>query len=205
MRDRERRDDFDNVEKGLAEAGYRLPSTAELEHRGEQKGAEEQDVFEAGPDMPDPGLKKVEKFAPERDRMRFELPGFVVRAENRGMNAALVLQPKQPPVLRIDIEEKRVFDAQNSCGQAVGGEPHDLVGAVAVVVDQMLDNRNWAADAIGGNHQSGQCVSGDFLVLGFDFSPSNLAVAIGIEPNGVIEIALGNWPRLPASTRSTRL
>ena len=111
------------------------------------------------------------------------------------MSAALVLQPKQPPVLRIDIEEKRVFDDQNSRGrQAVSGEPHDLVGAVAVVVDQMLDNRNWAADAIGGNHQSGQCVSGDFLVLGLDFPPSNLAVAIGIEPDCKVEVAQCDVP-----------
>src|SRR5215469_18633059 len=145
--------------------------------------------------MPDAGLKKVEKLAPERDQMRFELPGFVVWAENRGMSATLVLQPKQPPVLRIDIEEQCVFDAQNSRGhQAVSGEPHDLVGAVAVVVDQMLDNRNWAADAIGGNHQSGQCVSGDFHVFGLDFSPSNLAVAIGIEPDRKVEIAQCDVP-----------
>src|SRR5262252_6769517 len=145
--------------------------------------------------MPDAGLKKVEKLAPGRDQMRFELPGFVVRAENRGMSATLVFQPEQPPVLRIDIEEKRVFDTQNSGGhQAVSAEAHDLVGAVAVVVDQMLDNRNWAADAIGGNHQSSQCVSGDFLVLGLDFSPSNLAVAIGIEPDRKVEVAQCDVP-----------
>src|SRR5262249_50109507 len=119
--------------------------------------------------------------------MRFELPRFVVRAENRGMGAALVLQPKQPPVLRIDIEEKRVFDAQNSRDyQAVGGELHDLVGAVCVVVDQMFRDCNWTADVIGGDHESGQCVSGDFLVFGLDFSPSNLAVAIGIEPDSMV-------------------
>src|SRR5262249_42964068 len=99
----------------------------------------------------------------------------------------------------IDIEEKRVFDAQNSWGhQAVGGEPHDLVGAVCVVIDQMFHDRNWTADVIGGNHESGQCVSGDFLVLGLNFSPSNLVVAIGLEPDCIVEVAQCDVP-LPTS------
>src|SRR6516162_5860248 len=157
---RKRRDDADDVDKRLAEGCDTLPSSAAaFEHRGQQQGAQEEYVINAGPDVPDAGLKKVEKLAPERDRMRFELPGFVVRAENRGMSATLVVQSKQPPVLRIDIEEKRVFDAQSSWGhQAVGGEPHDLVGAVCVVVDQMFRDGNWTADAIGGNDESRQCV-----------------------------------------------
>src|SRR6516164_542956 len=169
---RKRRDDADDVDKRLAEGCDALPSSAaEFEHRGQQQGAQEEYVINAGPDVPHAGLKKVEKLAPERDRMRFELPGSVVRAENRGMSAALVLQPKQSPVLRIEIEEKRVFDAQNLWDRwAVDSEPHDLVSTVAVIVDQVFDDRNRAAGAIGGNHQAGQCVGSNFLVLRLDFS-----------------------------------
>src|SRR6516162_8772461 len=196
---RKRRDDADDVDKRLAEGCDTLPSSAAaFEHRGQQQGAQEEYVINAGPDVPDAGLKKVEKLAPERDRMRFELPGFVVRAENRSMSATLVLQPKQPPVLRIDIEQKCVFDAQNlRGGWATDGKPHDLVGAVAVIIDQMLDDRNRAVSAIARNHQPGHCVRSDFLVLRLDFPPSNLAVAVGIEPDSEVEVAQCDVP-LPA-------
>ena len=67
-------------------------------------------------------------------------------------------------MLRIDIEEERVFDAQNLWDRwAVDGEPHDLVGTVGVIVDQVFDDRNRAAGAIGGNHQAGQCVGSNSL------------------------------------------
>src|SRR6516165_4808141 len=196
MRYRKRRDDADDVDKRLAEAGDGLPfSAAQLEHCGQQQGAQKEYVIKAGPDVPDTGSKEIEKLAPERRRMTFELPGLVFGAENCGMGAALVLQPKQSPVLRIDIEEERVFDAQNLWGRwAVDGEPHDLVGTVAVVVDQMLDDRNRAAGAIGGNHQPGQCVGSNFLVLRLDFTPRDLAVAIGIEPDREVEVAQRDVP-----------
>ena len=83
-----RRDDADDVDKRLAEVCDTLPSSAaESEHRGQQQGAQEEYVVKAGPDVPDTGSKEIEKLAPERRRMTFELPGFVVRAENRGMGA----------------------------------------------------------------------------------------------------------------------
>jgi hypothetical protein len=63
---------------------------------------------------------------------------------------------EQSPVLRIDVEEECVFDAQNLWhGWAVDVEPYYLVGAVAVIVDQMLLDRNRAGGAINGNHQPG--------------------------------------------------
>src|SRR6516164_10815731 len=92
-----RRDDADDVEKRLAEGCDALPSSAaEFEHRGQQQGAQEEYVIKAGPDVPDTGSKEIEKLAPERRRMTFELPSLVFGAENCGMGAALVLQPKQP-------------------------------------------------------------------------------------------------------------
>ncbi len=166
-----------------------------LEHCREQQGAEKQDMIEAGPDMPDPGLKIFEKLAPERNRMALEPPGIVVGAEHRRMGSALLLEPQQPTMLRIQIEEKGVLDGQNlRNGRAVGGKPQNRVGAVTVAVDQMLGDRNRAAYAIGGNSQPGQCESGDFLMLHLDLSPGDLAVAVGIEPNSEVEVAQCDIP-----------
>ena len=79
----------------------------------------------------------------------------------------------------------------------MGGKPQDRIGAVAVIVDQMLADRDRAKDAVGSNCQPGHRVGGDFLVLGLDLSPGDLAIAIGVEPNRVIEIAQCDVP-LPA-------
>jgi hypothetical protein len=63
-----------------------------------------------------------------------------------------------------------------------------------MVVDQMFGDPHRAADVISGDRQVSQCVSGDFLVLRLDLSPGDLAIAVGIEPNGVIEIAQRDVP-----------
>ena len=107
----ERRNNSENPKKSLAEARYGQPSSVTvLEHRREQQGAEKQDVIEAGPNMPNPGSKIFEKLAPERNRVTFELPGIVIRAEHRRMGSALLLQAKQTTVLRIQAKEKPVLN-----------------------------------------------------------------------------------------------
>ena len=58
----------------------------------------------------------------------------------------------------------------------------------------MLGDRNRAANIVGDNRQPGQCVGGDFLVLCPDFSPGDLAIGVGIEPNGVIKVAQCDIP-----------
>ena len=127
--------------------------------------------------------------------MALEPQRIALGTENRRVGVALLLQPKQAAVLWVEIEQKTVFDGQHPRnGGAVNGKPHDLVGAVAVVVDQMLGDPHWAADVIGGDRQAGQRVGGDFVVLRLDLSPGDLAVAVGIEPNGVIEIAQRDVP-----------
>ena len=63
-----------------------------------------------------------------------------------------------------------------------------------MIIDQMFPRRRRAASAISGNRQPSQRVSRDFLVLGLYFAPGDLAVAVGIEPEGVIEVAKCDVP-----------
>ena len=63
MRYRERRDGTEDVEKSLAEARHGLPSPVTvLEHRGEQQGAEKEDMIKASPDVP--GLSPEDRHSP---------------------------------------------------------------------------------------------------------------------------------------------
>src|SRR5215475_5343041 len=196
MRYRERRNDPEDFEKSLAESRYGLPSRVTvLEHRRKQQRAEKQNVIEAGPDVPDPRSKIFEKLAPERNGMAFELPGIVIGAENPCVSSAPLLEPKQAAVLRIQIEQELVFDGKNlRNGRAVGDKSQHRVGPVAAVVDQMPGDHNRTGDTVGGNRQPGECIGSNLLVLRFDFPPGDLAIAVGIEPNGVIEITQRDVP-----------
>ena len=171
---------------------------AVLEHRRQQQGTEKQYVIVPGPDMPDPGLEEFEKLPRQRRRMAFELPGIAVGAQDRRVGSALLVEPKQAAVLLIQIEQQCVADRQDpGNGRALGGKPQDRVGAIAVIVYQMLADRDRAKGAVGGDCQPGQGVSGDFLVLGLDLFPGDLAIAVGVEADRVIEIAQRDVP-LPA-------
>src|SRR5215469_8921102 len=182
--------------KSLAEARYGQPSSVTvLEHRREQQGAEKQDVIEAGPNMPDPGSKIFEKLPPERNRVTFELPGIVIRAEHRRMGSALLLQAKQTAVLRIKAKEKPVLNGQKlRIGRADSDKLQHRIGAVAVIVNQMAVDRDWAGDTVGADGQPGQSIGSDLLVLRLDLTPGDLAIAVGIEPNRVIEITQCDVP-----------
>ena len=152
-------------------------------------------MIKTGPNMPDPSLAIFEKLVPQRHRVAFETPGVALRAKDRGVGMAVLLQPKKTVVLWIAIEQQRVFDRQYIGGSWAGdGKPHDLIGAVAVVIDQMVGYGRCSACAVCGNRQPSQSVRSDFLVIRFDLSPSNLAIAVSVEANGVIEIAQRDVP-----------
>ena len=196
MRDCKCGDDTEDLEESLAESRHRLPAAAAvLEHGRQQEGAQKQYVIEPGPDMPDPGLEEFEKLLHQRRRSAFELPGVVVGAQYGRVCSPLLLQAKQTAVVRIEIEEKGVADRQEpGRGCTLAGEPQDRVGAVAVVVDQLLGDSERTTNAVRGDRQPGQCIRGDLGVFGLDFSPGDLAVAVGIEPDRIVEIAQRNVP-----------
>jgi len=70
-------------------------------------------MIKTGPDVPDARLEIIEKLASERTRRRFELPRLMIGAEYRRVGATLLLQPQQAPMLRIEIKEQSVLDAQH--------------------------------------------------------------------------------------------
>jgi len=74
--------------------------------------------------------------------MAFEPPSIVVGAEQPPYGFGLLLEPQQAAVLWIRSNRRVYLTVQNlRHGRAVGGKPQNRVGAVAVVVDQMLRDR----------------------------------------------------------------
>src|ERR1700730_8350902 len=127
--------------------------------------------------MPAPGLEVFEELTPERDRMAFEAPNIILRAEDGGVSEALILYAKQTAVLRIEIEKEGVFDRQDFRGSwTVDSKPHHLIGTVAMVVDQMLGDCGRAIGAVCGDRKPSQSKGSDLLVLGFDLTPGDLAI-----------------------------
>jgi len=60
----------------------------------------------------------------------------VIRAENRRVRQALLLQAKQAAVLWIQLEKKPVLNSQNlRNGRAVRIKPQHRIGGVAVIID----------------------------------------------------------------------
>jgi len=58
----------------------------------------------------------------------------------------------------------------------------------------MAGDPDWAGGTIGGNRQPGHSVGSDLPVLRLDLAPGDLAIAVGIEPNSVIEITQCDIP-----------
>src|ERR1700739_2342164 len=109
--------------------------------------------------MPNAGIEIFEKLAAERARMGFEAPSIVLWAEDRGMGAAVLLQPKQTAMLWVAGEKQSVFDRQYLRGGWQGDrKAHDLVGTVAVVIDQVFGRRHRAAGAVSGDRQPSERV-----------------------------------------------
>jgi hypothetical protein len=97
---------------------------------------------------------------------------------------------RQVIVLRVDVKEEPVCQPQfvrrlrADCGESQNG-----IGAIAVVIDQLLGDISRAAKTIGANCQPGHRICGNFLVLAFYFSPGDLAVGVGVEADGEIKVA----------------
>ena len=66
-----------------------------------------------------------------------------------------------------------------------------------MVVDQMLGRRAAGTRAVGAQREARQRVGGDVGVARAQLAPGDVAVAVGIEPDGVLEIAQRDVP-LPA-------
>ena len=69
------------------------------------------------------------------------------------------------------------------------GESQNGIGAIAGIIDQLLDDISRAAKTIGANCQPGHRIRGNFLVLAFYLSPVDLAVGVGVEADREIKVA----------------
>ena len=93
-------------------------------------------------------------------------------------------------MLRVDVEEEairhpQVFGLMRACRC----KAQNRVSSIAVIVDQFLGVRDRTVGPVGGDRQPCHGVSNDVFALRLDFPPGNLAVAVGVEPNGEVEVA----------------
>jgi hypothetical protein len=108
---------------------------------------------------------------------------------------AIRLQPHQPAMLRIEIEEKIVADLKSLRRPgALGLEPQHLVGAVTVVVDQMLDNVRGAGVAVRPQCQVAQQIGSDRRLLTAQLAPGDDAVIVDVDAERIVEVAQRNIP-----------
>src|SRR5262249_55297193 len=134
-------------------------------------------MIKTGPDVPDARLEIIEKLASKSARRRFELPRLMIRTEYRRVGATLLLQPQQAPMLRIEIKEQSVLDAQQPwSGRAIDGKSQHLVGAIAVLVDKVIGRVCRTTVPVRRDFQPRQCIGGDFPMVGAQFTPGNQTV-----------------------------
>src|SRR5215475_2048358 len=98
-------------------------------------------------------------------------------------------------MLGIEIEEKIVADLKNSrrpCTVCL--EPQDLVSAVSVVIDHMLDDVRGAGVAVRLQCQVGQQMGSDRRLQAAQLAPGNLAVIVDVEAERIVEVTQRHIP-----------
>src|SRR6185295_18159385 len=102
-----------------------------------------------------------------------------------------MLDSEQAAVRRIQVGEQGVLDIEpaKALRFAASSEAHDSVGAVAVLVDEVLDRGKRARPLVGADPQPRKCVGGNLGVPGAHLAPPYRAVAVAIQANRVFEVA----------------
>src|ERR1700691_3102647 len=152
------RNDFQDVSKRLAKFSYPYPASGAVgENCRQQQGTEKKDVIEAGPNVPDAFVEIIEERMDPADGASLQAPGFLMRTQDGRMGLAVGLQTQQPAMLRIEIEEEIVADLKNlRRAGAIGRKPQPLVGAVGVVIGEMLDHSRGTGLAVRLQCQMGK-------------------------------------------------
>src|SRR5204863_9155991 len=120
-------------------------------------------VVEPDPDMPDAVADVVDELREARDGRERDRQSRLVGAEDRGRGARGMLEPEQAAVRRIEVGEQRVLDVQaaKALRFTARSKAHDGVGAVAVLVYEMLDRGKRARSLVGADPQPCKCVGGN--------------------------------------------
>ena len=141
MRDGKGGNDFQYIKRRCLEAIRRMPFFCNVhKYRGQQQRQQEQDVIDTDPDMPDAVLQVIDELPERAGFGQYELLLCAIRAENRSGHFSRAFQLEQALVLRVEIEQHLVVDVDRlDLAAAFGAETQYRVGAVGMIVDQMLN------------------------------------------------------------------
>ena len=157
-------------------------------------------VIEADPDVPHAFAGVVDELLQAAGFFERELLPARFGAEDCRAHLPTRFQLQKPPVLRVDVGKQPVAEGQLLGAllwiqlRAGQGQLHHGISAVAVSVDQLIRHAEGAVHAVRLHGQAGQRIGRDFGMFGAGFAPGDIAVAVGIEPDGKVKIAQGDVP-----------
>ena len=152
-------------------------------------------MVEADPDVPDAFAQELQHRVAGAAAFALELLRRAVRVEHGAARAAGVRQAQQAAVRGVDVGKQGVAHGQRPCpGRALQGQRQYGVGTIGVVVHELLTRRGRAGLPVGADHQMRQRVAGDVGMAGAHLAPGDLAVAVGVQPDGRVQVAQRNVP-----------
>ena len=197
-----------NAALKLGAAVHVTPDSRPHEHRRQQQRQQEQDVVEPRPDVQHAFLQVVGELLALRQFGQRELLHRRIGAQDAGARRTLRGKVEQPAMLRIDVEEQPIADLEHLRRRRAGrGEAQHRVGAVAVIVDELLAQHRHASRIGRAERQSRQRVGGDLRVLRLHLAPGDRAILVASRPSAKSRSrsAMSHWPSIVSpSTLSVR-
>jgi hypothetical protein len=119
----------------------------------------------------------------------------LVWAKNGRVGLAIRLETQQPAVLRIEIEEKIIANLNKlRRSNAIGRESQYLVGAITVVIDQMLDDSRGTGLVTYPQCQTGKQIRSNRRLEAAQLAPGDNSVIVAVEAYGIVEITQRDVP-----------
>ena len=163
-------------------------------HRRQQQRQQEQDVIEADPDMPDAFDEVLAELRQARGFAGGKALRRPLRREHRRLRGAIETQAKEAAMQSIEVEQQAIVELQFAhAGRAAPGQPEHRIGAVGMVVDQVVGNLDFAGAATV-QRQAAKRPGIYRAVTGAQLAPGDLTIAIGIKAQREIDVAQGNVP-----------
>src|SRR5579871_5662861 len=129
------------------------------------------------------------------------LPRAVLRKDRR-LHGTVARDLREPPVLRIEVEEQSIADIELPRRQRAAGRKGDHgIAAVAVAVDELIVHRPHATLAVRRQVEPGKGIRCDVGMAPPHLAPADHPVLVGIQAEGEIEVPQRDVP-LPAKLRS---
>ena len=196
MRQREGGDDLHDVNERRAKRRHRRPARgAPQQHRRQEQGEQKEDVVKADPDVPHALThigRELRQAAGGLQREALRAGGGL---QHGGLRGCASVQLQEPTVQRVELGEERVAKVQRAWRLCAGqAEAQHGVGAVTVLVDELLTCAGAAGLARALHRQPRQGVGGDVGVARAQLAPGDVAVAVGVQADSVVEVAQGDVP-----------